>query len=307
LGAERDLYVLTPVTLGMTGRSALRGAFAVVCGHRWLVASILAVCLIAGVAYSILSPRVYRVEVTLAPANPQGGGSGLSAVTGQFGTLAALAGISGLGGSSTQEAVAVLESRAFTAEFIRERQLLPVLFPTDWDPEAGKWNLPEAEVPTVGDGVRLFEDAIRSVSTDLDTGLVTLSLEWTDPVMVADWANSLVSRLNSVLREREMKDATKSLEYLGQQIAKSEVVEVRSALFALVEEQEKRRMLASVNEQYAFRVLDPAEPPEADDPIRPRPMVVMLMAAIMGMFFGVVAAILLDLTRIPPDRLDRVE
>lgn len=292
---ERKFYVLTPVALGITGVSAVRSLRAVLVQHRWLVSGILVAFLVTGFVHALLMKPVYRVEVTLAPTSTEGGASGLGAVAGQFGSLAALAGIPGLTGSNTQEAVAVLQSHALTAQFIRQHDLLTVLFADDWDSASGKWNLADEEVPTVTDGVNLFDEAIRSVSVDLDTGLVTLFVEWTDPIVAAEWANELVALLNRVLREREMKEAARSLEYLHQQLAKSDVVELRTALFKLVEEQEKRLMLASVHEEYAFRVLDPAAPPEVDDPIRPRRVVILLMAGILGLVFGTGAALLREL------------
>jgi uncharacterized protein involved in exopolysaccharide biosynthesis len=295
-GDSRNFYVLTPVALGITGVSALRGAYAVVAKRRWLVGGIVLAFLVAGVLYAYLSKPVYQVEATLAPTSADGATSGLGAVAGQFGSLAALAGFPGLTGSNTQEAVAVLESRAFTAEFIKQHDLLPVLFADDWDSRSAKWTLADDEIPTIVDGVNMFDGSIRSVSIDIDTGLVSLFIEWTDPVIAAAWANGLVAKLNQVLREREMQEASRSLEYLHKQIAKSDVVEIRAALYKLVEEQEKRRMLASVHEQYAFRVLDPAMAPELDDPIRPRRMVILLMAGILGSLFGAGAALLAELS-----------
>jgi uncharacterized protein involved in exopolysaccharide biosynthesis len=296
-GDTRSLYVLTPVALGITGLSAVRGAMAVISKRRWLVSAVVLAFLIAGVLYATLSKPVYRVEVTLAPTSTDGASSGLGAVAGQFGSLAALAGIPGLTGSNTKEAVAVLQSRAFTAEFIKQHNLLPVLFSDHWDAQAGKWTLAGDEVPTISDGVKLFEEAIRSVSVDIDSGLVSLFVEWTDPVLAADWANGLAARLNQVLREREMREASQSLEYLREQLAKSDVVEIRAALFKLIEEQQKRRMLASVHEQYAFRVLDPAMAPELDDPVRPRRALILLMALVLGLLFGGGAALLAELSR----------
>lgn len=302
----RHLYVLTPVTLGISGASAVRGAISIFFKYSWLIGGILAAFVVAGGVYAFSARPFYRVEVVLAPASSQNTGAGLGAVAGQVGALAALAGLPRLTGANSQEAVAVLESRAFTADFIQERGLLPILFADDWDSQAGRWRFQEGREPALADGVQLFAEDIRRISTDLNTGLVRLSLEWSDPVQVADWANDLVRRLNSVLREREIIDASRSLEYLHRQIAGSDVVEVRSALFMLVEEQEKRRMLASVNDEFAFRVLDPAVVPEVDDPVRPRPILIILVSGIVGLFFGLVAALITELTYASSGHLRKV-
>jgi LPS O-antigen subunit length determinant protein (WzzB/FepE family) len=181
-------------------------------------------------------------------------------------------------------------------EFISQGNLLTILFDEDWDKRAGKWTVGDEDVPTLADGVELFDEDIRSVSVDSNTGLVSLSIEWTDPALAAAWANELVVQLNHMLRERDMREASSSLEYLQQELAKSGVIEIRGALFELIEQQQKRRMLASVHEQYAFRVLDPAVAPEVDDPVRPRLAVVMSMAALLGVLFGAFAALLVELS-----------
>ncbi len=295
----KNLYVLTPATLGITGVSAARAALAIFGRRRWWVVGTTLAFLVAGLAYSLLAAPIYRAEVILAPADSESATQGLGAIVSQLGPLAALAGVSALGGSNTPEAVAVLESRGFTAKFISQRNLLVVLFSEDWDQQAGKWDTRDEDVPTLADGVKLFDEEIRKVSVDPVTGLVSLSIEWTDPSLAAEWANELVVQLNRVLRERDMREASTSLEYLRQELSKSDVVEIRSALFQLIEQQQKRKMLASVNEQYALRVLDAAVAPDDDDPVRPLPIVVILIAALLGVLFGSCGALLAELS---PDR-----
>ena len=293
---EKNLYVLTPVSLGITGASAIRGALAVMVRRKWLIGGATIVFLAAGVAYSLLATPVYQAEVVLAPVSSDSTSSGLGAVMSQFGSLASLAGLPGAAGSSTQEAAAVLKSHAFTAEFIAQRNLLPVLFRDVWDKRTGKWTVTGKDVPTISDGVELFDDKIRKVSIDSDTGLASLSVEWSDPSLAAEWANELTARLNRTMRDREMREASKNLEYLRKELLKSDVVEMRDALYKQIEDQEKRKMLASVYEQFAFRVLDPAVAPEADEPVRPRPLVIVPMAGLLGLLFGLGGAVLAELS-----------
>ena len=289
--SDNNLYVLTPVTLSVTGRSALESFFFIV-SHHWILISAFALTSLGfGAAYAVIANPVYRVETTLAPTNYQSTNYGLGLIGGQFAGLAALAGLPGASSASTQEAVEILQSRAFTARFIEDFNLLPILFYDQYDEKAKTWLNP-MDQPTLTDGVDLFEEEIRKVNTDLTTGFVTLSVQWLDPVVASNWANELVVRINNDLREREASDATNSIEYLRRQISKTDIVEIQNALFTLVEEQEKRRMLAAVNDQFAFRVLDPASPPELDDPIHPRPLLILLTTGTLGLIFGFVFAIL---------------
>ena len=89
--------------------------------------------------------------------------STLASLASQFAGVAALAGINlTASGSRTAEAVATLESRAFTENFIRERNLIPVLFADDWDAAAKRWRVEAEEVPTLGRAFQRF-DSIREI------------------------------------------------------------------------------------------------------------------------------------------------
>jgi uncharacterized protein involved in exopolysaccharide biosynthesis len=68
------------------------------------------------------------------------------------------------------------------------------------------------------------------------------------------------------------------------------VVEVQQAIYRLVEDQFKAITAASVREQYAFRIVDPARVPEARRPKSPRRV---LMAVLGGFALGAVCALAL--------------
>src|SRR5665213_1171050 len=98
---------------------------------------VLAICIIGFTAGAVvlafaLKP-MYRSEVIVWPADSP---SGLSQLGGQLGGLASLAGINlgGGGGKKSDEALAFLRSRAFTAAFIQRHELMPVLLYTSPSP-----------------------------------------------------------------------------------------------------------------------------------------------------------------------------
>ena len=78
---------------------------------------------------------------------------GLSKLASQFGGVAD---ILSFGGSSNQkaEAIAILQSRVLTETYIREQNLLPILFASKWDATKGEWKARDpAKWPTLWDGV----------------------------------------------------------------------------------------------------------------------------------------------------------
>ncbi len=102
---------------------------------------------------------------------------------------------------------------------------------------------------------------MRSVSKDKQTGLITLAIEWRDPVQAASWANELVARLNAEMRARAIARTSASIDYLQKELANTSEVETKRAMDRVMEAQINKRMLATVTEEYALRVVDRALPP----------------------------------------------
>jgi uncharacterized protein involved in exopolysaccharide biosynthesis len=161
--------------------------------------------------------------------------------------------------------------------------MMPLFFPQQWDAKAGSWRSGDTEDrPTMQDAVELFDKKVINVVEDRDRGLISVTVEWRDRELAAKWANLMIARVNEQLRARRLVELDKSVSYLNHEIDKTSVVELRASLFKLVEGQINERMVASVRDEYAFQVIDPAVAPDADRYVRPRKA---LMAAI-GFMLG---------------------
>ena len=243
--------------------------------------------LAAGVLVALFATPVYRVETLLAPVSNEST-QGLDASLGQLGGLAQLAGLDLGQSGNTWIAYSTLESRAFIEEFVRDADLLPELFWRDWDDEEAEWSVSDPEdIPTLWDAYELFLDDILTLDWNNTTQLLTLTVEWRDPHTATDWANTLVERVNQRLSRQAITEAEKSVEYLNAELEKTSVVGLRQAIFNLIESEISAIMTANVNEEYAFRVIDPAAPPDADDYVWPRPILTILT----GLAFGICLAL----------------
>jgi uncharacterized protein involved in exopolysaccharide biosynthesis len=235
----------------------------------------------AAVAYAILATNWYRAEVLLAPADEKSAPS----LVGQLGGLAALAGVN-VGGGNSAEAIATLESRDFARNFIEDRGLLTVFFARDWDDINKRWREQDPrKQPDMRDAIRYFREKVLRVSEDRKTSFVTLGVEWTDPDVAADWATDLAKRLNQRLREMALREAEVNVEYLRQELASTNVVTLQQAIGRLLESELQKLMLARGNEEFAFRVIDKAYPPR--DPVRPKPMLLILAGLVLGVAVGI--------------------
>jgi uncharacterized protein involved in exopolysaccharide biosynthesis len=262
-----------------------------------VLAAMISLGVLAGVAAFIMTP-IYRATTLLAPVSEQNTNNSLGGLLNQFGGLASLAGLSlGSGTTNKDEAIAILDSRMFTIQFIDDNDLLPILFLDSWDAEAGNWLKPD-DAPDLIDGYHLFSK-IRTIAEDRQTGLVQMSVEWKDPHLAAAWANALIDRVNQVMRADAISDAERGIEYLNRELEKTSIVELRQAIFSLIEGQINRIMLANVRDEYAFRVLDPAMAPNKDDFVRPRSLLMVVMGLLIGGVLGVGVALRLHVQNKP--------
>jgi uncharacterized protein involved in exopolysaccharide biosynthesis len=254
-----------------TSDLSLREFIDLIMARRWWVIGTVFLFTAASVAAAFLIAPTYEGVVVLVPANTERIGESLGAgASGQLGGLASVVGLNlNSRGSATDEALAILRSRQFTEAFISDRQLLPELFASKWDAERKQWKVPVEKQPTLGKANKYFDKKVREITQDKKTGLVTLRLVWKDRNEAAEWANDLARRLNEEMRTRALRREDLSVEFLNHELQSTTEVVAREAIGRLIESELKQRMLANVTQEYAFRVVDRAMPPDADDRVGP--------------------------------------
>lgn len=275
-----------PVTLGELVSAVLR--------RWWLIALVALACLAVGAGLAFTAKKQYQAAVVMSAVSEAPGGAGLGGLLGQFGGLASLAGISLSGSGLDKEAIATIRSRTFTMRFIEERNLLPVLFASRWDAERQAWK-PRwfGDDPDLADAFEKFDRRIRDVSQDRRSGLVSLTIRWSDPVLAAEWANDLVSRVNVEMRARAVAESRRNIEYLEKQLAAAQVAAVRDSISRVIENEVRRSMLAAVRHDYAFRVIDPAVPLDEDEFVSPNRRLLLAASLGAGLVLGLLLALVL--------------
>jgi uncharacterized protein involved in exopolysaccharide biosynthesis len=259
----------------------------VIAKHKRMILKFTLIAAVAVAGISLLIPNTYRGEVLLAPAQSEDvPAGGLSALGG----LASLAGVSIGGGSSMEENLAVIQSRDFLWQFVQENKLMTILFEDEWDEELKKWEEEDpADQPGPFDVYRLMiEDKVLSVTSDDDTGLVVVAIDWQDAALAAQWANTLVARANKFLAEKAIARSQGNLQYLNDELMRTQVEEFRKTLFDLIASEQKNAMMASAQKDYAFRVLDPALVP--DEKTKPKRALIVILAAFVACFMAIVWA-----------------
>ena len=245
-------------------------------GGKWIILSLMILSIIVSAAYVIIAPPWYRAETVLIASDDQS----TQAMGSQLSGLAALAGVQ-ISDTRSPEAIATLRSREFARSFIEDHDLLPVLFPDEWDEQKERWRNDDPSVrPSIHDGVKHFHENLLGVSEDSSNGLVTLSIEWTDADLAMQWANELVRRVNERLRVQALAEASDNLSFLRSEMAQAQILSLQQSIARLVEIELQNKMLAEGNVEYAFRTIDPATLPWK--PVRPRPLVVFSLGIILA-------------------------
>ncbi len=264
--------------------------------YRLWVAGTVLVFGISAVVFALKSERIYRATIVVAPA-ASGGGGALGSALGQMSGLASLAGISiGTSGADTEEALAVLHSRDFTLRFFDSHDVVRKIYSDRWDAQNKRWK-PNGNPPSVSRAFDRFDNDIRTVIQNRKTGLVTVQIDWRDRREAAEWANDLVSLLNSEMRARAISETNASLKYLQGELQGTFDVATRDSINRLIEAQVKKRMMANVNQDYAFRVVDRAAIPEADEAVAPRRVRIVIIGVLLGLFLSAMMVILVDYLR----------
>jgi len=313
---NKILSTLNPsLYIGAVGDSDeidLRELWIAIWKGKWLIVAITSIFAIASVAYALYLPNEYKSTALLAPASSSSSSS-LSKLAGQFGGLASLAGID-LGGAGADNkatiAIEIIKTWGFLEKFIEDNNIQVEVFAAKgwnrktneliidsdiYDVNSKKWvrkynpEKGETAEPSSWELFEELEDRI-SVSQDKTTGLINLTVEYYSPLIAKEWIDKLVKAINSHIQEQDRDDATKSIAYLNEKIKETNVADMQSVFYQLIEEQTKTLMLAEVSEEYVFRTLSSAK--VAEEKAKPKRALICVLGVILGGMLSILFVLL---------------
>lgn len=266
--------------------------FSLLWREKIIIAIITLIVTVLSAIYLYFQPNIYRSQVLLSPSNVEG--SGMSAMASQLGGLASIAGINLDGGdNSTQVTMATLESRLFITSFVKKHDLLiPLLAGSGFNRETGDV---EIDKEIYNDGVWVlnkinrnpndwdiyyqFSD-ILTVANNPKSGLVDISIDFVSPSLAKEWLELFIEDINIWMKEKAIEDAKNNISYLNEKLTEITMVDMQSVFYGLIEEQTKKLMLAEVQEQYAFKIIDP--PLESKNIYKPKRKIVLTISFLLG-------------------------
>lgn len=236
--------------------------------------------------YSLFIVPTYRATAVVIPAATEG--LKVPSLGGALGGLVSLAGADLSGGDRRSTvALARLRSRAFALEFLEAHHVFEqaaaqavvgfVRLPWERAVSGDDSSLQREEVSD------FFRSEVLKVVEQKNSGLIEITIVWSEPDEAAQLANKLVRYLNAESQLAVVQEAERTIKHALERIEQSSSIEVRRGLFALVEEQSRRAASASIQEEFAFQFIDPAVAPKRA--FRPRKALLALTGLLCGVFF----------------------
>ena len=272
-------------------------------GKFWIIGTTFIAAVIS-IAIALRQPNIYRAEALLV-ATDEGSG-GLTRLASQYGGLATLAGVNIPSGNSNQKTIGIakLQSRRFIADFVERRNILPELMAASaynintgdlsydlaiFDPETRIWTRdvePPSQKKPSSQQAFLKMTQILSVTEDIATGFVTVSIENLSPLIASEWVMWLVDDLNREMMLEATAESEQSINYLTEQLKNTQIVALQQVFYSLIEEQTKTLMLANSRPEYLFQTIDPAIASEARYGPNRR------LTVVLGTIFGGILSVL---------------
>ena len=284
----------------------LRELFSALWAGKVLIVAFTSAFALASVVYALSLADQYRATAVIAPSQ-SGGASMLGSMGSQLGGLASLAGINvgGSGGGESQQALEIMRSQAFIAEFIADNNLEVSLLAADgwsrgenqlefddeiYSTDSNTWlresKLGAAVEPTSWELYQAFLQRL-GVTEDKKKGLVSVSIEYFSPQLASDWVNKFVVAINEHMRQRKLQEVNRNIEYLEVQIEKTAIADMREVFYEIIEGQIKSKMLAEASPEYAFSTVNRAMTPEVKS--KPKRAIICVLGTLLG---GILALIL---------------
>ena len=234
--------------------------------------------------------------------------SDLSNIGSSIGGLAALSGLNldSMGGNKDLKSYSLeyIKSREFINNFINKHDLLlPLMATKSWnkilneisydekkfDIVNKKWIIkskpPKGPKPSDQDSYKEFMK-IFSLTEERNSNFITLSIEHESPYIAQEWLNLLVTDLNNVVREKELSQAQKALDYLNDVSYSTSIKNIDLVLFDLIESKIRTIMLANIKDEFIFEIVDPPIVSERRD--SPNRILIALIGTFVGIFMTLI-------------------
>jgi len=290
-------YIEDDIDIAFLIRALLQG--------KWIIIGFTSVASILVVIYSLSLPNIYTGQAMLVPVSSKDSVSGSAQ---NLGGLASLAGIS-LSDSSDTSVVAIekLQSLSFFEDKILTQINIPDLMAVEswnlnnnsttydhdiYDDKTKSWtrevSFPQTPKPSAQESYKAFMEHL-SVVRDLKTNVITIAISHQSPYVAKQWADLVVTEINTFYREKDRSEAEFAVNYLNDQISQTRLSEVKMVIAEVLAQQIQKLTLIEANDNYVFDYIDP--PTVMEKKSAPRRAIICIIGALLGGFIGALVAL----------------
>jgi LPS O-antigen subunit length determinant protein (WzzB/FepE family) len=236
----------------------------------------------AGIYYSLSIPNIYKSEALVTIADNQD--SNLSKMSSQFGGLASLAGIdvpSDNGVNKEEMALGIIQSREFLKHLITFKDVVPQLMAAKsydrdskktifdeeiYDHKIDKWLREPTKYKEIKPSyLEIHKKYISEhlvIFKDTETGFISIGIKHVSPDFSYYFLNLIIQELNTIARLKDSKEAKDSLEYLKNELLRTDNHNIKISIHRLIESQIQTLALLNVRQDYLLKSIDNPFVPE---------------------------------------------
>ncbi len=272
-------------------------------GNKFLILGLTSLFSLFSVIYALSLPNYFKSETIVSVRDSENN----SAQVGQYAGLAQMAGINiGASGGTdkTQYVMATLRSRDFFEILVNNNNMIIpsimaskeykassgelIIDSSIYDVKTNKWIIKK---PTNLEAHKVFISNIMTVSKNDLTGYISISTEHLSPFFAHQLINNMVDQINTISKEKDLRESKKAIEFLQSQSMKTQLRGVTTSINNLIEAQIEKQMTSQISENYLIDYIDkPFIPEEKSKPSRST-------IAILGFLFGISISVLIILVR----------
>ena len=241
---------------------------------RWKSLSVvIIIAMVISLSYGFFQPNIYRASIVVAPIESQNNVSRFMP-----GNLSGFASFAGINSSESEVSKSImleatLRSRSFFEDIFENTYYSPGLFAyksynpeskeliidtSIYNAESAKW-LEEPKIQIYHQ--HFLDDLIYN--HNLRTGIITISFDHISPYFAAEFLQHAISEADGKLRADKLITTESNIKFLNQQLNLYENIETKEAISLLIQSEIEQKMLAEINQNYSFKVIDEIYIPES--------------------------------------------
>lgn len=275
----------TPATYRIPARPSLRAVVQIFLFEWRLIATYAFCALFLGLAYCLITPKVFEASVQIVPGDFTTKSSGTS-TTG----LASMLLNGPMQSDAVKRFITVLYSSDLAHRLVAQKMDSVFIQPqSSWI--ARLLGAPAPPIPQEeGKRIRRFQGTLSKINfADSKTTLATeFTYRATSQTHARDFLRLAIGQADELLRQYNLSEIRYDDAYLNKVVGTAQNVDVRMALAQKLTETQLRRMDAERAEYFSVRALGPVEVTEG--PVWPQKKLILPGMLILGTLTGLVAA-----------------